>query len=200
MNYIIFTMLGFCLGSTMFAYWIPKLLADIDICEQPKDHNPGVANAYIYSGFLPGTFALICELGKGFFPVFLSQRFVDIHSFLFSFVLAAPVLGHAFPFFRKDKGGKAITVSFGAVLGLFPELRPFFYLAVFFIFFSVILVASPHSFRSVVTFGLFSLLVILRIDILSVRVGCFIIASIVIFKHSVKYQGEPLQLRLFRHT
>ena len=35
--------------------------------------------------------------------------------------------GHTFPFFQKEKGGKCIAVSFGVMLGLFPEIRPVFF-------------------------------------------------------------------------
>ena len=54
MLYFLFTLLGFVLGSTLFAYWIPKLLKNIDICTLPDDHNPGVSNAFMYGGFLCG--------------------------------------------------------------------------------------------------------------------------------------------------
>ena len=136
MLYLFFTILGFALGSTLFAYWTPKIIRHIDIRELPADHNPGVANAFMYGGFFCGLLSLILELAKGFVPVFLGQRFLDTHSLLFIPVLIAPVFGHAFPFFRKEKGGKAITASFGVLLGLFPEMRPAVYLAFFFIFFS----------------------------------------------------------------
>ena len=152
MLYLFFTILGFALGSTLFAYWTPKIIRHIDIRELPADHNPGVANAFMYGGFFCGSLSLILELAKGFVPVFLGRRFLDTHSALFIPVLIAPVFGHAFPFFRKEKGGKAITASFGVLLGLLPEMRPAVYLAFFFIFFSLIVVVSPHSFRSVVTF------------------------------------------------
>ena len=136
MLYFLFTLLGFVLGSTLFAYWIPKLLKNIDICTLPDDHNPGVSNAFMYGGFLCGILSLICELAKGFIPVYLGQKCLDINSLLFVPVLVAPVFGHAFPFLQKQKGGKAITASFGVLLGLFPELHPAVYLAFFFIFFS----------------------------------------------------------------
>ena len=129
MLYLFFTILGFALGSTLFAYWTPKIIRHIDIRELPADHNPGVANAFMYGGFFCGLLSLILELAKGFVPVFLGQRFLDTHSLLFIPVLIAPVFGHAFPFFRKEKGGKAITASFGVLLGLFPEMRPAVYLA-----------------------------------------------------------------------
>ncbi len=200
MIYIPFSLLGFILGSIHFAYLVPVLIKKVDIREIPSDHNPGVANAFMYGGFFCGLISLILELAKGFVPVFIAQYFLDIHSLLFVPVLVAPVLGHAFPFFQKEKGGKAITASFGVLLGLFPEFRPAVYLALFFIFFSLVVVVSPHSFRSVVTFGMFALCVFFTVKILSVQIGSFVIAAIVIYRHFIKYQGEPLSVRIFRHT
>ena len=197
MLYLFFTILGFALGSTLFAYWTPKIIRHIDIRELPADHNPGVANAFMYGGFFCGLLSLILELAKGFVPVFLGQRFLDTHSLLFIPVLIAPVFGHAFPFFRKEKGGKAITASFGVLLGLFPEMRPAVYLAFFFIFFSLIVVVSPHSFRSVVTFGLFALCVLFTVKVPSIQIGSFLIAAVVIYRHFIKYLGEPLHIQLF---
>lgn len=200
MLYLFFTILGFALGSTLFAYWTPKIIRHIDIRELPADHNPGVANAFMYGGFFCGLLSLILELAKGFVPVFLGQRFLDTHSLFFIPVLIAPVFGHAFPFFRKEKGGKAITACFGVLLGLFPEMRPAVYLAFFFIFFFLIVVVSPHSFRSVVTFGLFALCVLFTVKVPSIQIGSFLIAAVVIYRHFIKYLGEPLHIRLFKHT
>lgn len=53
MTYFLFILLGFVLGSTLFAYWIPRLFFKTDITKVPPDHNPGVANAYMQAGFLP---------------------------------------------------------------------------------------------------------------------------------------------------
>lgn len=200
MNYIFFIILGFCMGSTLFAYLIPKLLKGIDIREIPTDHNPGVANAYTYGGFFVGTLALICELGKGFLPVFLSRQFVSMDSLLFLAVMAAPVLGHAFPFFQQKKGGKAIAVSFGVMLGLLPMAEPLLYLVIFYLFFSLVLVIRPHAARTIVTFGLFTLAVFFRTQLLSVKLGCLCISLIVIVKHLSKSQHEPLQLLFFKHS
>lgn len=199
MSYVIFTILGFCLGSTMFAYLIPMWLKKIDIREIPADHNPGVANAYTCAGFLPGTLALICELGKGALPVLLCRQSASVDSLLFIPVLVAPVLGHAFPFFQKEKGGKAIAVSFGVMIGLLPEICPLFYLILFYLLFSLVLVFRPHSFRTVITFSLFTLMVFLRVKCWSIRISCLIISLIVITKHLKKYQGEPLSIHCFKY-
>ncbi len=200
MLYFLFSIIGYIFGSILFAYEIPKHLKHIDIRKVPADHNPGVANAFIYGGAAAGCLALFFDLLKGFLPVYLGQQFLDITSLLFIPVLVAPVLGHAFPFFQKQKGGKAITVSFGVLLGLFPEMRPAVFLAFFYIFFSLIIVVSPHSFRSVVTFGLFALLVVLTVHMPSITIGCIIISGIVIYRHFIKYQGEPLSIRFLKHT
>ena len=71
MMYFLFILLGFVLGSTLFAYWIPRLFFKTDITKVPPDHNPGVANAYMQAGFFAGTLSLLCELFKGAVPATL---------------------------------------------------------------------------------------------------------------------------------
>ena len=78
MTYFLFILLGFVLGSTLFAYWIPRLFFKTDITKVPPDHNPGVANAYMQAGFFAGTLSLLCELFKGAVPVFLADRILDL--------------------------------------------------------------------------------------------------------------------------
>lgn len=197
MTYLIFILLGFVLGSTLFAYWIPRLFFKIDITAVSTDHNPGVANAYMHAGFLAGTLSLFCELLKGFVPVFFASRFLDCNSLPFALVMAAPVFGHAFPFFQKERGGKAIAVSFGVMIGLFPEICPLVSLIFYYILFSLVLTLRPHSFRSVVTYGLFTLTVCLFVPVNAIRLGCFIISAIVIYRHIIRYHNEPLQILLF---
>lgn len=67
-----------------------------------------------------GTLTLICELLKGFLPVYLYLRGRSPAECpaIFALILAAPVLGHAFSVFYGFHGGKGIAVSFGCLLGL----------------------------------------------------------------------------------
>lgn len=196
MTYFLFILLGFVLGSTLFAYWIPRLFFKTDITKVPPDHNPGVANAYMQAGFFAGTLSLLCELFKGAVPVFLADRILDRDSMLFALVMAAPVFGHAFPFFQKERGGKAIAVSFGVMIGLFPEIHPLFCLIFYYILFSLVLTLRPHSFRSVITYGLFTLTVFLFVPVNSIRLGCCIISAIVIYRHVIRCHDETLQALL----
>ncbi len=197
---LLFIVVGFCLGSILFSYWIPKLFKGVDIRKQPEDHNPGAANAFMYGGIVTGTLCLICDLAKGGLPVFLCRQFVGTDSLLFVLVMAAPVLGHAFPFFRKGVGGKAIAVSFGVMLGLAPQIEPLIYLIIFYLLFSLVIVLQPHALRSVVTFACFSIVTCIRVHVLSICLGCILISVIVIAKHLLKHQNAPVSVRLFRHA
>lgn len=189
--YILFSILGYISGNIMFAYIFTRLFCNNDITETSDDCNPGVANAFKYGSIFAGVFSLLFELGKGFFPVFFSRRFVDINSLMFVFVFIAPVIGHAFPIMFK-KGGKAIAVSFGCLLGLYPNLNPVLLLAVFYIFFSVIVVISPVICRSIITFFLFAVSSVFLLKPLSLIVGCISISAIVIYKHAINMHGEKL--------
>lgn len=102
--------------------------------------------------------------------------------------------------FPKRKRRQSNYRLLWSLLGLFPEMRPAVYLAFFFIFFSLIVVVSPHSFRSVVTFGLFALCVLFTVKVPSIQIGSFLIAAVVIYRHFIKYLGEPLHIQLFKHT
>lgn len=72
-----------------------------------------------------------------FLPVFLFVHNMlkgDLDVIKLSAVLAAPVVGHAFPIFYRMKGGKGIAVSFGCLLGMLPMWKPAAILAAYFIF------------------------------------------------------------------
>lgn len=197
MKYLIFSLFGYLSGSILFAYWIPKVLKRIDVRELGEDGNPGTANAFLYSGVFCGGLVLLCELLKGMLPVYLSTKVLDITNNGFSFVMAAPVIGHAYSLFHKGKGGKAIAVSFGVLLGIIPEVRPLFLLIFFYLLFSVIIVIRPHLHRSVVTFLCFFFYCYRLLEVKSIITGCFFIAFLVILKHLKAYQGEALEVFIF---
>lgn len=195
-NYLIFTVIGFISGSILYAYLIPLIFCDKDIVTVSSDGNPGTANAYKTGGFFIGTAVLILELLKGLMPVYFAAKYTDITSLLFIPVMIAPVLGHAAPFFNIEKGGKAIAVSFGVLLGIFPNVMPLLFLAATYIIFSLVVTIKPHLFRSIFTFAIFFVLTYMFTAITSVKIACFIISCTVILKHLKKYEGEKFSLSL----
>lgn len=104
---------------------------------------PGAANAFTYGGFFCGIITLFGDILKGFLPVYCYLLNAGGMSFNLTLVLAAPVIGHILPVFYHFKGGKGIAVTFGCLLGLFPDIRPALILAAAFIFFSLIIRIIP---------------------------------------------------------
>ena len=102
-------------GSVLYSYLLPKALKGIDITAESPDGNPGTANAFTCAGIPIGILVLCMELLKGYLPVHLALREVNPARWSFALILAAPVFGHACPFFQPQKGGKAIAVSFGVL-------------------------------------------------------------------------------------
>lgn len=196
MDYLLWILCGYASGSVMYAYLLPRLVKKIDIRQLSDDGNPGTANVFKYGGRGLGAAVLLCELAKGFLPVYLAAGALAQDSLMFALVMAAPVLGHAFPVWHRANGGKAIAVSFGVMLGLFPETRPLFLLAFFYLLFSMILIIDPHFFRSVITFFLYSIGCFFLLENHAVKWGCAFISAIVVFKHFARYQGERMTVRI----
>ena len=195
--YIFFIITGYISGSILYASLIPKYIFHIDPASLSDDKNPGAFNAFKYAGKKAGIPVIIIELLKGALPVYAASCFLDTSSLLFSLVIAAPVIGHAFPLFDHFKGGKAIAVSFGVLLGLLPDLYPVLMLAVFYILFSTIIVIQPHLHRTIVTFTCFSIAGLFYFKRPSIILGNIIISIIVILKHLIKHEKEPASIQLF---
>ena len=196
-RYALFALAGYLSGSILFAYWIPRLMLRIDTAEVSPDKNPGVFNAFRYAGKRCGIPALACEILKGSLPVFLAAKSLDVWSLWFALVMAAPVLGHAFPVWHRFHGGKSIAVSFGVLVGLFPEAMPFLLLAGLYIFFSVALIIDTHLWRSIAVFDLFGAAAILLVAAPGLRLGCLAISLLVSAKHFARREGEALSVRPF---
>ncbi len=155
-RYLVAAFAGFCLGGVLFSYHLPKLLKGVDVCRLSADGNPGTVNAFKYAGVPVGILCLLCDLCKGFAPVFLAARILDPGRLWFALILCAPVLGHATAPLYHNRSGKAIAASFGVLLGLLPRSFLVVALVVLYLFFSLILVINPHERRTVAVFGLFA--------------------------------------------
>lgn len=185
MTTITFALIGYLSGSVLYARVFARLFGKTDLVILSKDKNPGTSNAYRYGGFWCGTLTLIFDILKGFLPVFGYLAYcghLELPRSGLYLVLAAPVLGHAFPLFFGWKGGKGIATTFGCLLGLLPLWQPVALLAAFFIFFSVVLRISPHRNRTLVTYCCTALLMAMIRDCADVRIGFLVITAAVFLR------------------
>lgn len=110
--YLFYLLFGYLSGSVLYSYLIPKHFCHVDVRTANEDQNPGAFNAFSAAGPRVGLFCVLCDIGKGFLPVFLAvhSSAVSMGSWLFALILLAPVAGHAWPFLQPAKGGKAIDL------------------------------------------------------------------------------------------
>ena len=189
---------GYLSGSILYARIFAKLFRKEGMIEKSKDHNPGAGNAFMYGGFWCGVLTLTCDILKGFFPVYLFMQYApDLSAGMISiaFVMAAPVVGHAFSVFYKGKGGKGIAVTFGCLLGLFPLLKPFVILAACFIFFSCILRINPHYYRTLAAYlcALIGMLLLLKQPMILLG---FAIITVVVSSRMLLSEEEKEKMRV----
>jgi glycerol-3-phosphate acyltransferase PlsY len=114
---LVWTGLGYLLGSLPFSVWVVSLILKTDI-RRYGDGNPGAANAFRAGGWRTGVPASLLDYFKGVLPVGLAHFTFGISGFSLVPVALAPVLGHAFSPFLNFRGGKALAATFGIWTGL----------------------------------------------------------------------------------
>ncbi|CRZ34517.1 glycerol-3-phosphate acyltransferase PlsY [Herbinix hemicellulosilytica] len=194
-QYLLFTVAGFLSGSILYSYMIAKYFCRIDITEVSDDKNPGAANVIKHAGVKYGIPAIILDVLKGFIPIYLASKHLDIESLYFIPVLAAPVLGHATAPLFNWHGGKAIASSFGCLLGLMPNSYIVLVLAMLLFFFTFFVIIRPNSLRCIVSYALFSMYCLRYCPIPGIRYGGILISIIVIIKHLKGYENTKVTLQ-----
>lgn len=186
---LIYIVFAYLCGSVLFARVFGQIFYRHDVTQDGGDRNPGTFNAFKFGGFWMGLLTLIGDLAKGIIPVFMyTHGLKDKPGFALAFVIAAPVIGHAFPIFSHFKGGIGIAVSFGTLLGLYPNMLPVLFLAATFVFFSVVVKISPHYYRTIAAFSVAILLIFVFSDSsFAITVG-FLISAVCV------------NIRLYRST
>ena len=196
-----FIILGYLSGSLLFAKIFASLFGKHNIYENSPDKNPGTANAFTYGGFLVGVLTLIFDLAKGFLPVFLYISYCKYSkpfSFALSLVIAAPVIGHIFPAFFRFRGGKGIAVTFGCLLGLLPVWNPLVIFAITFVFFSVVLIITPHFYRTLASYLVALVFMIFFVQSYEIILGfAFITVAVFIRMLSSKEDKKDMKVNLF---
>ncbi len=194
---MMFILFGYLSGSLMFARILLPLFHKEEELADCKDRNPGATNAFLCGGTLCGVLTLIGDVAKGAVPVylFLTLRPEAGSGAALPFVMAAPVLGHAYPVFFRFLGGKGIATSFGCLLGLAMDSRPLLLLAASFLFFSLVVRIQPHFYRTMIAFltALVAIAAVVRSTVITF--GFLLICGVVCLKlHQSKEEREAVKV------
>ena len=113
--------LSYLLGAVPFGLVLSRG-SGIDIRNQGSK-NIGATNVTRLLGKKLGALTLLCDLLKGFLPMFVVGLALGEsagHEIIIAFCGAASVLGHMFPVYLGFKGGKGVATALGAFLYLAP--------------------------------------------------------------------------------
>ena len=122
---IVGAIVSYIVGSIPSGLIIAYLVKRIDI-RKFGSGNIGATNVVRVVGKKWGVLTFFLDFIKGFLPVFMASIIVSHCSYLFYISIATlSVVGHNWSVFLKFKGGKGVSTSIGAVLGLclvYPKL------------------------------------------------------------------------------
>jgi glycerol-3-phosphate acyltransferase PlsY len=112
--------IAYFIGSIPFGIIISQCVANIDITQRGSG-NMGATNVAREIGIQWGLLTLLLDLIKGFFPVYIVNRYFNSMGevMLFTVCLAA-LLGHQFSLFRRFNGGKGVATAWGIFLAVSP--------------------------------------------------------------------------------
>jgi len=111
---------AFFLGAVPFSVIIGRWALKKDITKY-GDGNPGAANVFRAGSKKVGLVAVFLDIVKGAPFVFIAHYVVELPVISPVIIAIAAILGHAYSPFLHWRGGKAIAVSFGTLIGLLPQ-------------------------------------------------------------------------------
>jgi glycerol-3-phosphate acyltransferase PlsY len=114
---VLCVILTYLLGSFPTAFVLFKLKTGKDI-RNVGSGNVGGTNVTRTLGAGLGILTIIVDMIKGFLPVLFVYLFFPDDLILMGIVSVVVVIGHIFSVYLKFRGGKGISTSYGAILGL----------------------------------------------------------------------------------
>jgi len=119
MKYIVSIIFAFFMGAVPYAYIVGRVTKHIDI-RKYGSKNPGTGNVFHLISWRAGTIALIGDVGKGFFALYIIWLMYKFNGTILTYLGIVSVLGHVFSPFLGFKGGKGAATTGGFLLFVIP--------------------------------------------------------------------------------
>jgi len=205
MNFLIFGVIAYLLGSIPTAVWIGKMKYGIDVREHGSK-NAGATNTFRVLGKKPGKVVLAIDVFKGFIAAFLpyvcgvgpwvSDELINVQ--LVASLCA--VLGHVFPIFAGFNGGKGVATSLGVIVGTHPPAAGVC-IAVFIIVFIISNYVSLGAIFALISFPV-ALIFIFNCQSYWLNAFGILLGALVIFAHRKNIvrlvNGTESKMNLFK--
>lgn len=188
MEYIVFAIIAYLLGSIPSGLIVGKLGYKIDIREHGSG-NLGATNTFRILGIKAGIIVTLADILKGTVATII-PLFFDAEVYRLAIGLFA-VFGHTYPLFAKFKGGKAVATSGGILLGISPLL-----FAIMITSFLLTLYISKYVSLSSIITGVVAVIVAIIFQDIGLIIVTTVLATFVFYRHSenikrIKNKTEP---------
>lgn len=205
MNYTLFGLIAYLLGSIPTAVWVGKTYYGIDV-RQHGSNNAGATNTFRVLGKKPGIVVLLIDVLKGalavLLPFFVLKNHYSVNGVIEVQLIAAimAIVGHVFPLFAQFKGGKGVATSLGVIVGIHPPAAGICLL----IFLLVFIAFKYVSLGAIVTAIAFPLLIVFyfKVDSLWLQAFSIVLGSVVVFTHKKNIKRlinrEESKMNLFK--
>lgn len=206
MDFILFGLIAYLLGSIPTAVWVGRIKYDLDVREHGSK-NAGATNTFRVLGKKAGTAVLTVDILKGTLAVLLPFICLPlewsndhiIHLKIVCGILA--VIGHIFPVFAQFNGGKGVAASLGVILGIHP-LAALICIVLFLIIFITTHYVSLGAIVASASFPI-SIQFLFHNTNISLMIFSIVLASAVIILHhnNIKrlIHGEENKMNLFKN-
>jgi len=145
--------ISYLLGTIPFGYLLVRIFRGQDV-RQTGSGNIGATNVSRTSPVL-GVLTLVLDGLKGLAAVVIARTLFPGRPFLLGTAAILAIVGHMFPLWLNFRGGKGVATG----LGSFALLAPKIVLVMVVIFIAIFLIFRYVSLASILTVGLFPLLV-----------------------------------------
>jgi glycerol-3-phosphate acyltransferase PlsY len=178
---------AYVIGGIPFGYIFVKMKTGRDVRSMGSG-NIGATNVMRTTGRVAGLLTLLLDIAKGFTAVWLMARFGSTSPWWLSGAAIAVMAGHAYPWFLKFQGGKAVACFIGA----FTYLTPVPMIAVLVVFVVVVAVSRHISLGSIIAGGTFPFAVWLILHpVLPIFLAALAGGWFIVYRH----RGNILRIR-----
>lgn len=202
--FIVFSLLGYLLGSIPSAVWIGKSLYGVDVREHGSK-NAGATNTFRILGKKAGILVLLIDVLKGLLatlaPLLISSELHEKQLILLQLIVSVcAFFGHVFPLFAQFRGGKGVATSLGIIIGIHPPAAGLCLL----VFLLVFLLSQYVSLGAITASFLFpiAIIFIFKSDSLYLNIFSIAIGATVILTHKKNIgrlvHGEENKMNLFK--
>jgi acyl phosphate:glycerol-3-phosphate acyltransferase len=175
MEYVLFAIVAYLLGSIPSALIVGKVGFNIDIRKHGSG-NLGGTNTFRVLGVKAGIIVTLADILKGTLAT-LMPVFFDIDVYQLAIGIFA-VLGHTYPLFARFKGGKAVATSGGIILAVNPIL-----FAVMIVTFLLTLKISKFVSLSSMITGVVSFIVSIFFGDIGLMIVVGVLTLFVVYRH-----------------